>query len=491
MGAGVSNWNLARIVASTGQLGVVSGTAIDVIVARRLQDGDPGGAIRRALEHFPYSEIAERLLKKWFRKGGRGGKPYKPIRMHSFELHPDTVHLCVAANFCEVWLAKQGHNGFVGINYLEKLQIPHLPSLFGAMLAGVDVVIMGAGIPREIPSVLAAFESGSEAEYPVTVTGACNRTMRLRFRPSDFFPTVPPSLKKPRFLPIVSSLVLAKSLLRSAADGIDGFVIEGPTAGGHNAPPRGLLQLSEEGEPIYGERDAVDLALFRRLGKPFWLAGSHGRKGKLAEALEEGAAGIQVGTAFALCRDSGLDPQLRRRILDGIFQNRVRVFTDPVASPTGFPFKVTLLPGTLSDDGIYEARTRICDLGYLRENYLAEDGKVRYRCPSEPVKAFLAKGGEKEAVKKKKCLCNALMANIGMGQIRGNGAAELPLVTLGDEVDVVRQFCTAERPDYSATDVIEFLLRDVKVVDHCRNAYREEDPPRNEDLEPVPHPAYV
>ena len=50
MGAGVSDWRLARAVSVTGQLGVVSGTALDVICARRLQDGDRDGNIRRALD---------------------------------------------------------------------------------------------------------------------------------------------------------------------------------------------------------------------------------------------------------------------------------------------------------------------------------------------------------------------------------------------------------------------------------------------------------
>ena len=35
MGAGVSGWQLARAVARQGRLGVVSGTALDVILARR------------------------------------------------------------------------------------------------------------------------------------------------------------------------------------------------------------------------------------------------------------------------------------------------------------------------------------------------------------------------------------------------------------------------------------------------------------------------
>ena len=53
MGVGVSGWQLARAVSGMGQLGVVSGTAIDVVMARRLQSGDPDGDVRRALAHFP------------------------------------------------------------------------------------------------------------------------------------------------------------------------------------------------------------------------------------------------------------------------------------------------------------------------------------------------------------------------------------------------------------------------------------------------------
>jgi NAD(P)H-dependent flavin oxidoreductase YrpB (nitropropane dioxygenase family) len=40
LGAGISNWRLAHAVSQLGQLGVVSGTALDQIFARRLQDGD-------------------------------------------------------------------------------------------------------------------------------------------------------------------------------------------------------------------------------------------------------------------------------------------------------------------------------------------------------------------------------------------------------------------------------------------------------------------
>jgi nitronate monooxygenase len=83
-------------------------------------------------------------------------------------------------------------------------------------------------------------------------------------------------------------------------------VIEGYTAGGHNAPPRGKLQVDERGEAIYGERDTVDLEKIRTLDVPFWLAGGYGSPEKLAEALDAGATGVQAGTAFAFCEESGL-----------------------------------------------------------------------------------------------------------------------------------------------------------------------------------------
>ena len=65
MGAGVSHWMLARAVSQLGQLGVVSGTALDQIFVRRLQDGDPGGYMRSGLDRFPLRDMAERIWKTY------------------------------------------------------------------------------------------------------------------------------------------------------------------------------------------------------------------------------------------------------------------------------------------------------------------------------------------------------------------------------------------------------------------------------------------
>src|SRR6186713_3342344 len=100
MGTGVSSWRLARAVSSLGQLGVVSGTALDQIFARRLQDGDPGGEMRHGLAHFPFPEVTERILSSYYIPGGRApGTPYKSIPMPTREGSRDFQELCIAANF--------------------------------------------------------------------------------------------------------------------------------------------------------------------------------------------------------------------------------------------------------------------------------------------------------------------------------------------------------------------------------------------------------
>jgi Holliday junction resolvase RusA-like endonuclease len=71
MGVGVSGWRLARAVSMAGQLGVVSGTALDLLLTRQLQLGDPGGHLRRALGAFPIPGAATRILEKFFIAGGK------------------------------------------------------------------------------------------------------------------------------------------------------------------------------------------------------------------------------------------------------------------------------------------------------------------------------------------------------------------------------------------------------------------------------------
>lgn len=464
MGVAVSGWQLARAVSLAGQLGVVSGTALDVILARRLQLGDPGGHLRRALAEFPYREMAERILDKYFIVGGKSAStPFRPTSMPSFEPSAEQVALIVAANFVEVYLAGESHNGLVGVNYLEKIQLPTLPSLYGALLAGVDYVFMGAGIPRWIPLALDQLSRGAPAELPIFVADTSQgEAVRSRFDPERFGNGPPPALKRPKFVAIVASTTLANMLARKASGRVDGFVVEGPSAGGHNAPPRGESTFNERGEPIYGDRDTVDLGQMRALELPFWLAGSYGSPEGVAAALEEGAAGVQVGTAFAFCEESGLRDDIKRRALSMSRSGTVDVLTDSAASPTGFPFKVLQLDGSLSDASVYNQRERICDLGFLRQAYRRPDGDIGWRCPGEPVESYLRKGGQLADTVNRKCVCNALIANVGMAQIRSGRGPEMPLVTCGNDVSNIARFAPADKADsYTARDVIDLLLSGV------------------------------
>ena len=461
MGVGVSNWRLAKAVSEAGHLGVVSGVAVDAVFIRRLQLGDEGGHVRRALAALPVPGAADRLISRYFIEGGKEEtERFKRSSMNWEDPSRKLADLLIAANFVEVFLAKEGHDGVVGLNLLEKVQAPTLPSLYGAMLAGVDYVLMGAGIPKAIPAVLDQLAAGLPAELRLDVKGAQKGDdFRAKFDPALCMEDTDRTAKRPIFLAIISSHVLATMLASKIEVPVDGFIVEGPTAGGHNAPPRGKLQLSEEGEPVYGERDVPNLSAINDLGLPFWLAGSRSDPESVRDALEQGAAGVQVGTPFAYCDESGFDTEVKRQVLEMSRNDQAKVFTDPLASPSGFPFKVLELKGSLSELEVYEERIRPpCELGYLRSAYRTEEGKHGWRCSAEPVEEYVKKGGTVEETVDRKCLCNALLANIGLPQVQRQGAIELPLVTSGDSVADVARFLPPGAESYTAADVIRHLL---------------------------------
>lgn len=460
MGVGVSSWQMAREVSQQGQLGVVSGTALDAVLARRLQDGDEGGHRRRAMAHFPSQAMAQRVLDRFFREDGRQGKPYRPNPTLTITPSRDAVELSLVGNFAEVWLAKEGHDGVVGVNFLEKIQMATPAAALGAMLAGVDYVLMGAGIPREIPKLLRDFAAGRPGFVNVDVHGGSPTPCTVD--PVDMLGAdLPGALRKPDFLAIISLHSLATYLYRDEDIRPEGFVVEGPRAGGHSAPPRGKMQLDEAGEPRYGDRDLADVAKIAAVGLPFWLAGGYSTPDKVKEAVDAGAAGVQCGTIFALSQASGLAPAVHAQMLADLRAGRLEVRNDPRASPTGFPFKVAQVPGTQSEDPLYQARPRLCDLSYLRQPYLRENGSIGYRCPSEPVDAYLKKGGELDDTAGRKCLCNALVANVGLGQTRKDGYVELPAVTLGQDLEGPTEMIRRHPDGWTPTQAIEWLLSEL------------------------------
>jgi NAD(P)H-dependent flavin oxidoreductase YrpB (nitropropane dioxygenase family) len=325
------------------------------------------------------------------------------------------------------------------------------------MLGGADFILMGAGIPLSIPGILDRLSGWEAVELGLHVEDNSRRdTYAYRFDPREYFSEPLPKLSRPKFLAIVSSDIIAKVMSRKATGWVDGFILENHTAGGHNAPPRRDESSTTHRSLQFGQKDIPDISKIRELGKPFWLAGGYASPDKLKEALEFGASGIQVGTAFAFCNESGILPAIKQKVFHLYRNGKLRVLTDFQASPTGYPFKIIALPGLEEDRKEDGERGRICDLCYLRQLYCRDNSKIDYRCPGEPVSHYLLKGGRREETVGKQCLCNGLLATIGLGQIRDSGC-EFPILTAGEDFSFIPSLVKNSDWNYGAADVIRYL----------------------------------
>jgi hypothetical protein len=127
-----------------------------------------------------------------------------------------------------------------------------------------------------------------------------------RFAPAQL-PGLPRGgrVRRPQFLAIVALVDLAAGLAAQPATRPDGFVIEGPTARGHNAPPCGAWHA--QSDPSYGARDHVDVAAIAAIGLPFWLAGSYGSP----EGLRAARRAVPAASRPGLCSLSVASRDLR------------------------------------------------------------------------------------------------------------------------------------------------------------------------------------
>ena len=499
MGVYVSNWRLAKAVAAARPgvtAGTVSGTALDVVYVRLLQLGDPGGHARRALAALDAQfdgKVGQKICERYFIEGGKEpdarfrSAPMQMVRSldgkstfaapngstepTALKFDESIIELLIATGFAEVWLAKEGHDGKVFINFLNKIDLPLIYIMYGAMLAGVDGIIVGAGNPDGLPAICSQLARHDEVTRSMSVLySAPGEQFVILFDPKSvaggIFAKTP--LRRPAFLAIASLEELVKALAESDTEAPDGFIIEHHTAGGHNANPLGPLKRDAEGQPIYGQRDEADMAVIASLGIPFWLAGGYGGHDKLQEALAIGAFGIQVGSTFALTEESGMKAEYRTAIF-----KELRSGTDDAAlvkttiySPTGFSFKVAQLEGTLSEEDVYEGRRRICDIGLLQQRGFSkpdENGNrtLFQRCAAAPVDSYLDNRGIERNTEERRCLCNGLLASVGLGQVKkinGEWTEEPAIVTLGNRLDGIRRLSRQGQTPYYVGDVVADIL---------------------------------
>ena len=460
MAVNISDWVLAALVSKNGGLGTVSGVANAIILANTLQKGDPGGHFRRALESFPYQKIAKMILDEYFVEGGiQKGASYKKVEMITMNPSKLLIALDVCGTYSIVWLAKDEHTNPISINFMEKIQMCHVYSIVGAMLANVDCITVGAGLGFQFPEMMAKIARGENPSYKLELKGETSLVNKIlefdliKFDLIEFFGEKLPELKKPFFLPIVSSDLGVNAIIRGCPKGsIDGIVVEGYRAAGHNAPPR-LKTVNENKEPIYGPKDECDFEKLKELGIPFWIGGAMSSPEFLAHAISLGAQGIQVGSIFELANGSGLRSDLKNQIRKLGYTGKLIVNNYVHISPTFYPFHEVFLEGTLSVKVIYEKRKRVCNIGLLRTLYVMPDGVIVYRCPAENIEAWMKKGGNKDDALGKVCLCNCLLNNADLNLSEG----EYPDITLSKYFDFLKHLMKHEDDSYGVEDVMRYL----------------------------------
>jgi NAD(P)H-dependent flavin oxidoreductase YrpB (nitropropane dioxygenase family) len=437
MGIHISSARLANETSRLGALGVVSGAALRHVVIEDVRAGEEE-AIEIA-RTFPVALYVDELLT--FALGGARHTHAVPVDT------PDSRHkarprrLSAIAAYVEVMRAKRGHRGKVGINVMWKCTLTVLPTIYGAMLAGVDALLCGAGVPMELPDIVAKIRAGRDMEYlPLTGTGTYARFAIAQ----DNTTSLLQAMQAPKLMPMLSNFAFAKRMLDVWQKEYSGarpfsFVLEHHAAGGHNAPPRNKSEFTEQ--------DSIDSYFDKvlALGVPVYVAGAFKHGGTRAEFQEwtaRGAYSLQVGSRFALCEESGMHPDLRQKIVEAVARGELEVTTSPAMSPTGYPIKHVSLLGTVSQMEVYEARPRVCNKMYLTQSHFAPqpDGSTKetYICPAMPPQQYERLGGDVADTKDRVCLCNGLLSTAGYYD-----DIEPPAVTLGESGRQVTQQTTA------------------------------------------------
>ena len=303
MGVGVSLSPLASAVAREGGLGIVSSACIDRLVSKRT------------------------------------GK-----KVNTYEAVYEEVSLAKAAG------------GFAGINIMCALARDYEDSVRGALDAGADAIISGAGLPMSLPAIQPARDT---ALIPIVSSGRaleliCKKWERLGARP-------------------------------------DAIVLEGPLAGGHLGFRMEQVDLDANRlENLLPEvKDAA-----KRFGDfPIIVAGGIYTHDDIKRFLAMGADGVQMGTRFLATEESSASPAYKEAVVRSQ-QEDIIVAHDP-GSPCGLPFRI-IKQSPMYVSALSRRRTPKCDKGYV----LLKDAEGKYsRCPA------------KESNEHHFCICNGLLSS--------------------------------------------------------------------------------
>ena len=340
MGAGVSLYRLASAVGKKGGMGTISSVG---------------------LEQFTRA----RLLKQ-----GEKVKDETPKKINYIE-----------ATEREIYDTKK-EAGLAAINIMCALPLFYEKAVEGAVRGGVDMIISGAGLPIEL-------RGDNSVDLPFLVRKYAGKDHNINL------------------VPIVSSALIFNKLCKSwARQGYrpDAVVLEGPKAGGHIGWSYKRVERSEN---FLEEYDLFDKLLDPVLGVadkykndfgpiPVFVAGGIFTHKDILYALDRGAAGVQMGSRFAVTDESGFSDESKDIIINA--KKEDIVIADQVwGSPCKFPFR------------------------YVKTSPLAKEKKGNYFCICSTLlaaagidntklcgtKGFPKRCPEKYALLDKKALCPA------------------------------------------------------------------------------------
>ncbi|MFA9461690.1 NAD(P)H-dependent flavin oxidoreductase [Thiohalorhabdus sp. Cl-TMA] len=177
-----------------------------------------------------------------------------------------------------------GSGGFIAVNVMRALR-DYAEQVRQACASGANAIIMGAGLPLELPALTADYPD--VALIPIVSDGRALRITLKRWKRQNRLP--------------------------------DAVVVENPRyAGGH----LGVGKVGEERDPRYDYPTVLPevraaLAEFgdEAAAVPVIAAGGINGPERLAEVMELGADGAQVGTPFAVSAEGDAHPEFKRVLL--------------------------------------------------------------------------------------------------------------------------------------------------------------------------------
>ena len=246
MGVGISLGRLAGSVAAEGGVGIISTAQIGYREADF--DRDPAGANLRAIE----SEM-------------------KKAR----EISPD---------------------GIVGYNVMTALK-EHAAHVKAAVKAGADIIISGAGLPTELPELVA----GSRTKIAPVVSTERSVNVILKYWDRKY---------------------------RRTADLV---VVEGPQAGGHLGFKK--EEIGEYTEAVYAEEIKKILAAEKYQTEiPVVVAGGIYDSEDVKRVMELGADGVQVATRFVTTEECDADIRYKEAYIHASKED-IQIVKSPVGMP--------------------------------------------------------------------------------------------------------------------------------------------------------------